>query len=65
MDNGGLPLYHPKAWLKWRYHVVIGRRNGLSDDDSQRKASSEDAINVDIVTFDHLLEYAETEEERD
>ena len=58
MDNGGWPIYHPKAWLKWRYHIVIGRRHGLSEEDLQRKASSEDIIKVDIVTFDHLLEHA-------
>jgi hypothetical protein len=65
MDNAGWPLYHPKAWLKWRYHIVIGRRNSLSEDDLRRKASSEDTIKVDVVTFDHLLKHAFKEAQPD
>jgi hypothetical protein len=61
LDNAGLPLYHPKAWLTWQYHIVIGRRAGLSDDDMRRKASSQDNLKVDIVTFDRLLDYAKTD----
>lgn len=64
MDNAGWPIYHPKAWLKWDYHIVIGRRSSLSDDDLRRKASSQDTINVNIVTFDHLLDRALKEELR-
>jgi hypothetical protein len=58
VDNTGWPLYHPKAFLTWRYHIVIGRRRSLSDEGLQRKASSEDTLNVQIATFDRLLDNA-------
>jgi hypothetical protein len=34
MDNAGWPLYHPKAWINWYYHIVIGRRSSLSEADA-------------------------------
>lgn len=63
-DNVGWPLYHPQLWAKWSYHIIIGRRSTLSDRDLERKASYE-AHDIDIVTYDRLIDAARRLDEHD
>jgi hypothetical protein len=58
MENTGRHLYDPKVSLQFYYHIIIGRRKGMSPDDLQRKASSLEIKNIEIITFDRLLEHA-------
>ena len=59
LDTCGWPLYHPKSWLHWHYHIVIGRRGDLSDDDMSKKASFLSHHDIEIMTYDRLLDAAE------
>ena len=54
-DHVGWHLYHPRVWLKFYYHIIIGRRDGLSDADIERKAAMTYTNNVDVLTYDRLI----------
>jgi hypothetical protein len=57
-DNFGLPLYHPRACLYWHYHVVIGRRRRLTEEELEKKASFLKHHNIHLMTYDRLLDAA-------
>ena len=58
IDNAGLRLHDPIAWLQFYYHIIIGRRKTMSADDLQRKAAALHLKQVEILTFDRSLEFA-------
>jgi hypothetical protein len=57
-DNCGWALYHPRACLQWYYHVVIGRRRRLSEEELERKASFLKHHGIHAMTYDRLLDAA-------
>lgn len=58
MDNSGWALYDPRSWLHWHYHIVIGRRNALTLDQAGKKASYHDMHDINVMTYDRLLDAA-------
>jgi hypothetical protein len=58
VENTGKRLHDPDVWLRFHYHIVIGRRNALSSDETKRKAAAFTHNEIDTMTFDRLLEYA-------
>lgn len=59
-DHCGWPLYHPKASLAWYFHIVIGRRQHLSEADLERKGAFRKNHEINVMTYDRLLDAAET-----
>ncbi len=58
-DTTGMPIYDPDQWIVWSYHVVIGRRDQLSKTEMGKKAAYQTQADVDIMTYDRLLNQAE------
>jgi hypothetical protein len=58
MDNCGRSLYHPNSSLHWSYKIIIGRRAGLSEKQIEQKASFRTHHDIEIMTYDRLLETA-------
>jgi hypothetical protein len=57
-DHCGRPLYHPNSWLRWHYHILIGRRSLLRADDAARKGAFFQHHGIDVGTYDRLLDAA-------
>jgi Domain of unknown function (DUF4263) len=62
--NAGLRLHDTAAWLQFYYHIIIGRREGMYSEDLQRKAATLRLKQIEIMTFDRLLEFAVDEQGR-
>ncbi len=58
MDNGGWPLYHPQVVLNWSFEVIIGRRAHQSAANIQKKASFRKHHEIEVMTYDRMLEAA-------
>jgi hypothetical protein len=58
--NAGFPLHHPDVCIIWLYHIVIGRRAGLTDKQLAAKAAFFKQDGVDVVTYDRLIDAAKT-----
>ena len=56
--NTGYPLHHRDVCVTWFYHIVIGRRAGLSDKQLAAKAAFFQEDGVDVVTYDRLIDAA-------
>jgi len=54
----GWPIDHPRAAHIRHYDIVIGRRNTLSDQEVERKSAFKENHQIDVMTFDRLLEAA-------
>jgi hypothetical protein len=52
------PLRHPRAGFNWDYHIVIGRRTSLSEEQLEKKAAFYKHENVDLMTYDRLIDAA-------
>lgn len=57
-DNCGWPLYHPRSLLNHEFKIVIGRRASLSDVQIEQKASFLKNHNIEVMTYDRLIESA-------
>ena len=53
-----LHLYHPKAGFNWDYHIVIGRRTSLSEEQLEKKAAFHNTDSVEVMTYDRLIDAA-------
>ena len=58
IDNVGWHLYNPKASLNWQYHIIIGRRKRLSEEELFKKATFLRDYTINVMTYDRLLETA-------
>lgn len=58
LDSAGWPLYHPKALINWCYHIVIGRRASLSEEQLAKKAAFYQYERVEVMTYDRLIDAA-------
>jgi Domain of unknown function (DUF4263) len=58
LDSAGWPLYDPKASINWYYRIVIGRRSSLSAEQLGKKAAFYKHENVDVMTYDRLIDAA-------
>jgi hypothetical protein len=56
--NAGFPLHHPDVCVTWQYHIVIGRRAGLTDKQLAMKAAFFKHEEVEVATYDRLIEAA-------
>ncbi|AHF94125.1 hypothetical protein OPIT5_06075 [Opitutaceae bacterium TAV5] len=57
-DTTGMPLYDPCQWIVWDYHIVIGRRDSLSKAELGKKSAYLTQAEVDVMTYDRLLDQA-------
>jgi hypothetical protein len=55
-DNTGRNISSPMLVIQWHYHIVIGRRQTMSNEDIERKAALFQK-GIDVVTYDRLLDY--------
>jgi hypothetical protein len=62
-DNVGWPIYHPRSHLIWKFHIVVGRRGDLSDEEIERKATYEQHHEISVMTYDRLLDAAKNLDE--
>ena len=52
-------LRDPKTVIDYRYKILIGRRSSLNEDKNRRRRTFDD---IEIVTFDRILDYAKRNE---
>ena len=57
-DNVGWKLYNPRASLHFYYFIVIGRRALLSEEQMQKKADFRKRHDIEIMTYDRVLDAA-------
>ncbi len=57
-NDVGQTLYDPKCWVRWDYYILIGRRKLLSDDELRMKAAFANHHNIEVLTYDRLLDAA-------
>ncbi|MCX6952726.1 MAG: DUF4263 domain-containing protein [Verrucomicrobia bacterium] len=57
-DSTGMSFYDPHLWVIWRYHIVIGRRAGISKTQLGKKAAYGTNSEIDVMTYDRLLDRA-------
>lgn len=55
-DNTGRPIWDPKLWIHFHYHILIGRRKDMDEDQIERKAAYPE---INIATYDRVLDYAD------
>ena len=58
IENTGKRFHDPAVWLQFHYHIIIGRRQALTPDETQRKAAAFTHNDIYIMTFYRLPEYA-------
>jgi len=56
--NAGLRITDRRMSLHFFYKIVMGRRDALSPDDLQRKASYKPNYSIELVTYDRLVDTA-------
>jgi hypothetical protein len=61
-DNCGWRLNDPRLHLNWRFEIVIGRRSEMAEEHLQLKASFWDHHDIEVMTYDRLLQGADTVE---
>lgn len=54
----GMRLRDPEAYVSYGYHIVIGRRELLSTTAHKLRSRSRDDDNIDIATYDRIVDAA-------
>ena len=56
--NAGFPITHEIVARNYQYHIIIGRRGDLNPDELSRKANFRQTFDVELITYDRLIESA-------
>jgi hypothetical protein len=58
--SAGFTMTDPACMAIFSYHIVIGRRHDLSKQDLHRKSAFKQTDDVEIATYDRILDYCQT-----